>query len=155
MPPLQSTEIPLRKITAGAEPNTYEAKREILQASCYLKMHFLDGELEIEGKIPVPVSGQKKCDTRVRSDAEGNPDDSHGCERRRFPQHAGRIPKSWTAFSSDTQAQTSRTSSSTSAAFPNARRAAQRASSGESPLCCCSSASNSKSQRGSRSMSCS
>ena len=68
LPPLHAAEAALREITTGPEPKTYERKRDILEGILDLRLNYFDGDLEIEGKIPVPGaadastgSGKKKC----------------------------------------------------------------------------------------------
>ena len=67
MPPLHAAHAALREITEGAEPETYEERRPILEGILDLRLKYANGDLEIEGKVPVPdvavsaASGKKKC----------------------------------------------------------------------------------------------
>ena len=53
----------------GTEPATYEQRHSILEGVVGLRMNYYKGDLEIEGKIPVPDadtsagSGKKKRNT--------------------------------------------------------------------------------------------
>jgi hypothetical protein len=76
LPPLRAAEAALREITTGPEPTTYERRRNILEGILDLRTTYYDGELEIEGKVPVPDaeistgSGQKKCNSGVGADVQ-------------------------------------------------------------------------------------
>ena len=71
MPTLAAAKATLREITEGAEPETYEERRLVLEGLIDLRMKYLDGDLEIEGKVPVAAavestgSGKKNCYRRV------------------------------------------------------------------------------------------
>jgi DNA invertase Pin-like site-specific DNA recombinase len=71
MPPADAVEAFSREIAAGPEPTTFQARREILDSLVDLRMRYFEGELEIEGKIPIPAassesttSGRRKCINR-------------------------------------------------------------------------------------------
>jgi site-specific DNA recombinase len=77
LPPLHAAEAALQEITAGTEPNTYERRRDILEGLVDLRMTYYKGNLEIEGKVPVPDaaytstgSKRKKCNTGFGTYAE-------------------------------------------------------------------------------------
>jgi DNA invertase Pin-like site-specific DNA recombinase len=59
LPPLQQAEAGLRRITEGKEPSTFERRRDILEGILDLRMTYYDGQLVIEGKIP--IGAEKKC----------------------------------------------------------------------------------------------
>jgi DNA invertase Pin-like site-specific DNA recombinase len=68
LPGRQEVEATLREITDGPEPLTYQGRRNILEKITELRMLYLEGEVEIFGKVPIstePVeltaSGQKNC----------------------------------------------------------------------------------------------
>ena len=67
LPPLRAAEATLREITSGSEPKTYECRCSILEGILDLRMTYYDGDLEIEGKMPMPDvststgAGKKKC----------------------------------------------------------------------------------------------
>lgn len=76
LPPRRATEGALREITNGPEPRTYERRRSILEAIVDLRINYLEGNLEIEGKVPVPefslvasAGGQKNRYRRLGADA--------------------------------------------------------------------------------------
>jgi site-specific DNA recombinase len=64
LPPLKAAEAACREICDGAEPETYEDRRSVLDGILDLRMTYYNRDLAIEGKIPVPVpaaASQKKC----------------------------------------------------------------------------------------------
>jgi hypothetical protein len=72
LPSLHEAEATLREITDGPEPETYQGRRNILEGINELRMTYLEGELEISGKVPIrtesaesTASGQKKCNLRL------------------------------------------------------------------------------------------
>jgi site-specific DNA recombinase len=100
LPPLRAAEAALREITAGSEPKTYERRRDILEGIVDLKMKYLEGNLEIEGKVPVradaPASaggGKKNCHRRVGADAQCQREHHHGREARIAGQGPEGIPQ--------------------------------------------------------------
>jgi site-specific DNA recombinase len=77
LPPQHAAEAALREITAGSEPKTYDRRRNILEGIVDLRMSYYDGDLKIEGKVPVPDapassagSGKKKCNTGLSADPQ-------------------------------------------------------------------------------------
>jgi hypothetical protein len=46
----------------GSEPKTYERRRSILEGIIDLRMNCHDGDLEIEGKVPMPASAPSSSD---------------------------------------------------------------------------------------------
>lgn len=76
LPPLRTAEAAMREITSGAEPKTYERRRDILEGILGLRMEYLDGDLEITGKVPVPdaasssTGSEKKCNRGVSAHSE-------------------------------------------------------------------------------------
>ena len=67
LPSLHEAEATLREITDGPEPETYQDRRKILEGIHDLRMSYLEGELEISGKVPIrteaaesTISGEKK-----------------------------------------------------------------------------------------------
>jgi hypothetical protein len=68
LPSRQEVEATLREITDGPEPETYQDRRNILEGINELRMSYLEGELEISGKVPIrtkpmelTTSGKKNC----------------------------------------------------------------------------------------------
>jgi hypothetical protein len=53
LPSLREAEASLREIVDGPMPETYEDRRKILDRIGELRMTYLDGELEIAGKVPI------------------------------------------------------------------------------------------------------
>jgi len=53
LPSLQEAQSSLREITEGPMPETYRDRRNILDKIGDLRMTYLDGELEIMGKVPI------------------------------------------------------------------------------------------------------
>jgi len=53
LPSLQEAEASLREIAEGPVPETYQDRRNILQGIQDLRMEYLDGKLEIAGKVPI------------------------------------------------------------------------------------------------------
>jgi hypothetical protein len=76
LPPLQAVEAAMRHIAEGPEPETYEERRPILEKLVDLKLHYYDGELEIEGKVPVAESAEgsgsnrKNCNSSLDADPQ-------------------------------------------------------------------------------------
>jgi site-specific DNA recombinase len=66
LPPLRAAEAGLREITEGAEPETYDERRDILEGIVDLRMTYLDGDLNITGKIPVPAAAQADSHSKNR-----------------------------------------------------------------------------------------
>jgi site-specific DNA recombinase len=66
LPPLRAAEAGLREITDGPEPSTYERRRDILEGIIDLRMTYLDGDLNITGKIPVPAAAQADSSSKNR-----------------------------------------------------------------------------------------
>jgi DNA invertase Pin-like site-specific DNA recombinase len=95
LPPLRATEAALREITGGAEPETYDERRRILEGILDLRMTYLDGDLTIEGKVPIAgaalLSGStKNCNSRLDADAEPQRCHHYQAEQRRPRQAAER-----------------------------------------------------------------
>jgi Recombinase/Resolvase, N terminal domain len=72
LPSLQEAEASLREITHGPMPERYQGRRNILDKIKELRMSYLDGELEISGKVPIrtepaesTASDQEKCNPRL------------------------------------------------------------------------------------------
>jgi DNA invertase Pin-like site-specific DNA recombinase len=87
LPPLRAAEAAMREITSGPEPKTYERRRSILEGILDLRITYFDGDLEIEGKVPVPGaadastgSREKKCNRGLGPDSQGERQDRHGTE---------------------------------------------------------------------------
>jgi hypothetical protein len=53
LPSILEAEAALREITDGPIPETYQDRRKILDRIGELRMTYLDGELEISGKVPI------------------------------------------------------------------------------------------------------
>ena len=53
LPSLQEAQASLREITDGPMPESYQDRRNILHRIGDLRMTYLDGELEITGKVPI------------------------------------------------------------------------------------------------------
>src|SRR5215831_2726177 len=53
LPSLREAEASLREIVDGPMPETYQDRRKILDGIGELRMTYLDGELEITGKVPI------------------------------------------------------------------------------------------------------
>jgi site-specific DNA recombinase len=75
LPPRRAAEAALREITTGPEPKTYDRRRSILEGILDLRIAYLEGNLEIEGKVAVAASasssgGEKNCNRRFGSDAQ-------------------------------------------------------------------------------------
>jgi hypothetical protein len=53
----------MRGISDGAEPDTFDERRPVLEKLVDLKFHYYDGDLEIEGKVPIPdvAEDSKEC----------------------------------------------------------------------------------------------
>jgi site-specific DNA recombinase len=87
LPPLNVAKAALREITTGAEPETYDERRPLLEGILDLRMNYYDGDLEIEGKVPMPAavastgSGKKKCNTGLRPDSQGEGQNHNHGER--------------------------------------------------------------------------
>jgi hypothetical protein len=90
LPSLSALEQRLETITTGAEPKTYEERRPVLEALVDLRMEYLDGELTIEGKVPVSEASEagKNCHSGVGADSQGNRENHHQAEHRRLEQAA-------------------------------------------------------------------
>jgi site-specific DNA recombinase len=89
LPPARAAEAYLREVTGGAEPTTYAERRDILEGILDLRMTYYDGDLTIEGKVPVPDrpaaasgSGQKNRHRRIRADPERERRDRRDGEAR-------------------------------------------------------------------------
>ena len=71
LPPLHVAEAAIGRIRGGCEPSTPQRRRSILDGFEELRMTYLDGELTIEGRVPMPTdlpaTGKKKgkggCDS--------------------------------------------------------------------------------------------
>jgi hypothetical protein len=76
-----------RIVESGAKLKAFEKRRPTLVEKLVdLKITYGDGEVLIEGKVPVPeaaaVSGARKCNSRVRADAEREREHRHHGEPR-------------------------------------------------------------------------
>lgn len=97
MPPLHVAQAAVRKINAGPEPQGYERRRSILEGILDLRMNYLEGNLEITGKVPVPASaaspadGKKNRYSRVGADPQRECGHYHGGEARILAHRAGRV----------------------------------------------------------------
>jgi hypothetical protein len=73
-----------RIVESGVKLETSEERRPILEKFVDLKMIYGDGEVVIEGKVPVPeaaaVSGDHKCNRRVGTDPESKGQDGRGAK---------------------------------------------------------------------------
>src|SRR5690349_13656187 len=74
LPPRTAVEVACAEISSGPEPATYERRRSILEGILDLRMKHYDGDLEIEGKIPIPATAsavaEKNRYWRLGADAE-------------------------------------------------------------------------------------
>jgi DNA invertase Pin-like site-specific DNA recombinase len=74
LPPLSALEAHVRRITTGAEPETYDERRDILEGLDNLRMDYADGDLKITGEVAVSdveaAAGLpgKKCQPLVHPD---------------------------------------------------------------------------------------
>jgi DNA invertase Pin-like site-specific DNA recombinase len=87
LPSLSALEQRLETITTGAEPTTYEERRPILEELVDLRMEYADGNLRIEGKVPLDepsdLTGDGENHYRaVRADAQRERERGHGGEER-------------------------------------------------------------------------
>jgi DNA invertase Pin-like site-specific DNA recombinase len=80
LPPLHAVQTALDRITAGPEPETYDEQRDIMERIIDLRMEYAEGNLTIEGKIPIasddPTVGNttvKNCYSRVNGDSSSVP----------------------------------------------------------------------------------
>ncbi len=96
LPPLRAAEAAMREITTGAEPETYDERRPILEKIIDLRMKYHGRNLEIEGKVPIPASapasvggGKKNRYSRLGADAQGENDDGQCGESWLFGEYAG------------------------------------------------------------------
>jgi len=76
LPPAHVIEAGCREIAEGPEPQSFATRRPVLEKLVDLKLTYGDGEVEIEGKVPVPeavqVSGKgaQKCYSRFGANAK-------------------------------------------------------------------------------------
>ena len=105
--PRHAAKAALDEITAGKAPKTYDRRRSILEGILDLRMTYYDGDLEIEGKGPVPdaasssTGGEKKWNrtlapmpgASVRT-AQASRGCGPGCARRRPDPNADQAARS-------------------------------------------------------------
>jgi DNA invertase Pin-like site-specific DNA recombinase len=84
MPSLHAAEAAVREIAAGEEPETFQERRDILERLLDLRITILNGQMTIEGKIPVgdAVSANGTGSHREKSDSGVSADPERECEDR-------------------------------------------------------------------------